>query len=372
MHYSAKMQTNDIRWMRRALLLARRGEGLTRPNPPVGAVLVARGRKIGEGFHRIAGGPHAEVVALLDAGGKARGATLYVTLEPCSTWGRTPPCADAILAAGIRRVVVGATDPNPKHAGRGLALLRRKGLEVTVGVCRADAEKLIAPFAKHQRTGRPQVTLKLAQTLDGRIADAKGSSRWITSPASRAVVQELRRRADAIMVGGATVRADDPSLLPHPAGGRCPLRVVVTASGDLPARCQVLNDAHAGCTVVATTAAGARRLARVKTAAQIWKLPARGGKLVLSALLKKLGEIGCLHLLCEGGGQLAAELLRAGLVDDLQIFMAPKILGGDAKPSIASAGWLLKNAPAMAIIAVKRVGMDILIHAKPQSRQASK
>lgn len=358
------MKVNDERWMQRALTLARRGEGLTRPNPPVGAVLVAHGKKIGEGFHRIAGGPHAEVVALLAAGKKARGATLYVTLEPCSTWGRTPPCTDAILAAGVARVVVGAADPNPKHAGQGLALLRKRGMAVTVSVCCAEAEELIAPFAKVQRIGLPFVTLKLAQTLDGRIADATGASRWITSPASREYVQALRRRMDAIMVGAETVRADNPSLLPRHDKGRCPARVVVTASGHLPPRCRLLTDDHAGCTIIATTAAGARRLARVKTAAKIWALPARGGKLDLIALLKQMGG---LHVLCEGGGRLAGELLRAGLVDEMQVFIAPKLLGGDALAAICG-GWPLQHAPTLDITEIKQIGSDFLVRVKPRMK----
>jgi diaminohydroxyphosphoribosylaminopyrimidine deaminase/5-amino-6-(5-phosphoribosylamino)uracil reductase len=353
-------KVTDEGWMRRALVLARRGEGLTKPNPPVGAVLVKRGKKIGEGFHRIAGGPHAEVVALLNAGKAARGATLYVTLEPCSTWGRTPPCTDALLTAGIARVVVGATDPSPKHAGRGLALLRRKGVVVVAGVCRAEAEELIAPFAKHQLTGRPYVTLKLGQTLDGRIADARGISRWITSPAARERVQALRRRADVIMVGGETVRADNPSLLPRPSEGRCPLRLVVTASGKLPPRSQVLRDAFAACTLLATTPTGARRLKKITTAASLWAPPAHDGQVDLAALLQKLGGRGCLHVLCEGGGQLAAELLRAGLVDELQLFIAPKMLGGDAWPAIAG-GWLLNCAPNFEIRNMERLGPDVLI-----------
>ena len=360
----------DEQWLRRALALARRGEGLTRPNPPVGAVIVAGGKKAGEGWHRMAGGPHAEIVALLAAGGRARGATLYVTLEPCSTWGRTPPCTDAILAAGLARVVVGATDPNPRHAGRGITLLRQKGVLVTTDICRAAAEALIEPFAMHQRTGRPYVTLKLAQTLDGRIADARGSSRWITSPESRAQVQALRRRVDAIMVGAATVRADNPRLLPRPDAGRCPWRVVVTASGELPPRCHVLTDEQAERTILATTAAGARRLARVKTAARIWIFSARGKKLDLVELAERLGAAGCLHVLCEGGGRLAAELLRAKLVDEFHIFIAPRMLGGDAKPAIASAGWLLKNAPALSIQEIKRMGPDLLLRAKPRTREA--
>ena len=359
---------NDERWMRRALALARRGEGLTRPNPPVGAVIVAGGRKAGEGFHRIAGGPHAEVIALLEAGRRARGATLYVTLEPCSTWGRTPPCTDAILEAGIRRVVAAVRDPNPKHAGRGLRLLQRRGVRVDTGVGAAEAGELLKPFRQRILTGRPWVTLKLGMTLDGRIADRRGASRWITSPAARAAVQALRRRADAILVGGATVRADNPCLLPRPDEGRCPLRVVVTASGALPPRSRVLRDAHAGCTVVATTPAGARRLARAKTAAQPWTFPARGGKVNLHALLQKLAACGCLHVLCEGGGRLAADLLHAGLVDDLQLFIAPRLLGGDATPAVAAGGWLLKQAPRLDILAVTRIGPDLLLQARPHCK----
>lgn len=354
------MKVNDEYWMRRALTLARRGEGLTRPNPPVGAVLVARGKKISEGFHRFAGGPHAEIIALLAAGKRARGATLYVTLEPCSTWGRTPPCTDAIREAGVTRVVVGAADPNPKHAGEGLTLLREKGVAVEVGVCRAEAEKLIAPFAKLQRTGLPFVTLKLAQTLDGRIADVQGASRWITAPPARKYVHALRRRMDAIMVGGATIRCDNPSLLPRPSAGRCPLRVVVTARGDLPARCRVLTDDHAGCTIIATSAAGARRLAGVKTAAKILVLPAHGGKVELGALLKKLGS---LHVLCEGGGRLAGALLRAGLVDELQIFVAPHLLGSQAVPAVAG-GWQLHDMPRLDVLGMKQIGPDLLMRAK--------
>ncbi|MCX6998056.1 MAG: bifunctional diaminohydroxyphosphoribosylaminopyrimidine deaminase/5-amino-6-(5-phosphoribosylamino)uracil reductase RibD [Kiritimatiellaeota bacterium] len=303
------LRPNDERWMRRALALARRGEGLTRPNPPVGAVVVAGDRRVGEGFHRIAGGPHAEVIALLQAGKRARGATLYVTLEPCSTWGRTPPCTNAILTAGIRRVVVAARDPNPKHAGRGLRMLRQRGVQVDVGVCAAEGRDLIAPFHTLMLTGRPFVTLKLGMTLDGRIADRAGASRWITSPAARSAVQALRRRVDAILVGGATIRTDNPSLRPRPDAGRCPLRVVVTASGKLPPRCQVLRDAYADCTVVATTPAGARRLARAKTAAHIWTFPARGGEIALRALLQRRQASGGLAARAVGGR--AADVRRA-------------------------------------------------------------
>ena len=232
----------DERWMRRALALARRGEGCTRPNPPVGAVVVVRNRLVGQGYHQIAGGPHAEVHALRKAGRHSAGATLYVTLEPCSTQGRTPPCTDAIIAAGVRRVVVAVRDPNPRHAGRGLIVLRRKGIEIHEGVVADQATELLRPFAKWIQHKTPYVTLKLAMTLDGRIADAQGRSQWITGPAMRGAVHALRRRVDAILVGRETAAIDDPNLLPRPARGRQPFRVVVDSRGRLPPNLRMLHD----------------------------------------------------------------------------------------------------------------------------------
>jgi len=246
----------DAAFMRRALELARRGEGLTRPNPPVGAVIVRDGEVVGEGWHRKAGGPHAEVWALRGAGEKARGATLYVTLEPCTTTGRTPPCADAVIRAGVARVVVGTADPNPKHAGRAFPVLRAAGIEAECGVEEAAAKELLAPFAATMTLGRPHFTLKLGLTLDGFLADAEGRAKWITGEASREKVQELRRAADAVMVGAGTLRADDPSLWPRPDGGREPWRVVVGGAGGLPAGAKLFTDAHRGRTVVALRGRG--------------------------------------------------------------------------------------------------------------------
>ena len=351
--------SDDVRWMQRALELARRGEGLTRPNPPVGAVIVKGGRSVGEGWHRAAGGPHAEVHALRAAGRRAQGATLYVTLEPCSTWGRTPPCTEAVCATGLRRVVVGMPDPNPAHAGRGLRILADCGLRVTTGVCAVEARALIEPFAMRMLHHRPFVTLKLAATLDGRIADADGASRWITSPAARSLVQDWRRAADAILVGAETVRADDPQLTPRPARGRRPLRVVVCGSGRLPARARVLTDERAGDTLVYVSAAAPRR--RLGGAEVV---RCRGRRLAMAELLADLARRGVLRVLCEGGGRLAAELVSAGLVDELQWFVAPKLLGGEARPAIAGAGWPLASAPAWTIVSVRPVGPDVLVTAR--------
>lgn len=361
--------SEHVKWMRRALDLARRGEGLTRPNPPVGAILVRHGRVVGQGYHRRAGGPHAEIVALRRAGRRARGGTLYVTLEPCSTWGRTPPCADAIAASGVCTVVVSMTDPNPVHAGRGFRVLRSRGLEVVTGVCRSEGAALVAPFAKWITTGRPYVTLKIAMSLDGKIADASGRSRWISGRAARTCVQGLRRRVDGILVGAGTVRLDDPSLLPRPAGGRKPWRIVVSRRGDLPAAARVLRDGMQSQTLVAMARsvpkATEARLRRIGV--DVLRLPAVRSGVSLRHLLRALGKRGLLHVLCEGGAEIAASLLAAGLVDELVFFLAPAILGGaDAKGAVGGAGWRLGAHPQMEFTAMAPVGSDILVRARPR------
>lgn len=330
----------DERYMARALELARLGEGLTRPNPPVGAVLVRADQVLAEGWHERAGGPHAEAACLRqlrpEAGALAT-ATLYVTLEPCSTYGRTPPCTALILQYGVGRVVVAVEDLNPKHAGRGLDVLRRAGVEVVCGPGAAAAKALVAPFEKRITTGLPYVTLKLATTLDGRIADRSGDSKWITGPAARERVQALRRRVDAIMVGAATVRTDDPSLLPRPAAGREPWRVVL--GEDVPGTAKVLTDSAAGRTLI------------------------RSGSLEL--ILRELAERqDVMHLLCEGGGNLAAELVDAGLVDEFVFFVAPKLMGSDGVPCFAATRSSMAGMRGLRIISVEQVGDDLMIIAK--------
>lgn len=324
--------------MRRAIELAKRGEGLTRPNPPVGAVLVLDGKIVAEGWHKKAGCDHAER-ACLNAWGRGQGAgslksaTLYVTLEPCSTHGRTPPCTELILEHGIGRVVVSVLDLNPKHAGRGLELLRAAGVEVVSGVCEEGGQKLIAPFQKFITTAMPFVTLKLASTLDGRIADFAGDSKWITGEASRERVQAMRRRADAILVGAGTIRADNPSLLPRPAEGRKPWRVVV--GQNIPPNSNVLMDDAAEQTLVWDGA--------------------------LCDLLKKLASMDVMHVLCEGGGQLAASLIDQGLVDEFAFFVAPKLLGADGCPNYAATGRRMAEIEQLAFQSVELLGDDVLM-----------
>ena len=359
----------DEYWMRQAVALARRGVGHTRPNPPVGAVVV-RGNKtsVGRGFHRKAGQAHAEIAAMDEAGTRSKGATLYVTLEPCSTWGRTGPCTEAVIRSGVARVVIGIRDPNPKHRGRGVKALLRAGVAVTENVCADAAGALIQPFAKWIATGLPFLTLKLGMSMDGRIGDRSGRSRWITGAAARRRVHELRRGADAILVGRATVERDNPSLRPKGAGPIDSYRVVVDSDGTLSTRRRILSDGHADRTIVATTrrCPDAKRRAFAARSAQVWVLPASRGGISMRALFERLGREGLLHVVCEGGGALAASLIGLGLVDEYLFYVAPLILGGgQTVPSVGGAGWPLPSAPRVRFTGCTRCGRDILLRAVP-------
>ena len=358
--------------MARALALAWRGAGRTNPNPPVGAVVVRQGTIIGAGYHRRAGGPHAEVMALRQAGRLASGATLCVTLEPCCHLNkRTPPCVPLIIASGIKRVVAAIRDPNPHVRGRGLAALRRAGLQVNVGVGAEEAERLIEPYRRLITTGRPLVTLKVAATLDGKIATAKGESRWITSPAAQKMVHLLRARSDAILVGIGTVLVDDPSLTVRTGSsrGRVPLRVVLDPSLRIPMTAKVLTDGRAP-TLIVTTSSGSstKRAAVEKTGAHVVVLPARHGRILWRGLLKELGRREIASLLIEGGAEVNASALREGVVDRLLFFLAPKILGG--RDAIDAVGGVspknLSEALPLKVTSVTQVGHDILVEGRPR------
>ena len=353
--------------MHQALALARRAEGLTRPNPPVGALIVKKGEKIGQGWHKKAGGPHAEVLALRQAGDAARGATLYVTLEPCSTTGRTPPCTDAVIQAGITRVVVALQDPNPRHAGRGLRLLKTAGLRVEVGACAKEAHELLAPFSCHILKKRPFFTLKLGLSLDGRIADASHSSRWITGSHAREVVQAMRRASDAILVGAGTVRHDNPSLWPRPDKQRNPWRVVVAGTASLPTQSQLFTDAHASRTLVAAPRGWAPVCARKlrKLGVTVLELPPRR---VLPALASELEKLGILRVFCEGGGGLAGNLLKTGMVDELCVFISPMLIGGPIGAT-GSTAWRLPQAPRFSVEESRWVGKDLFLRMTPQGEE---
>lgn len=344
----------DEKYMMRAIELAKQGEGLTRPNPPVGAVLVKNGEIIAEGWHEKAGGDHAERACLKSIDGPLKSSVLYVTLEPCSTRGKTPPCTDLILEKGIGRVVVAATDFNPAHAGRGFQILEEAGVQVESGVCQEAGRELIAPFQKFITTGMPYVTLKLASTLDGRIADRSGDSKWITGPEARERVQQMRRRSDAVMVGAATVRADDPSLLPRPAEGRKPFRVVV--GSNIPENSKIVCDESASQTLVFELE-GRMPCDRAQGTASLHVDS-------LTDMLKLLSEEhDVMHVFCEGGGKLAEGLIEADLVDEFAFFIAPKLMGADGLPNFAKTGGLIGDVTDLVFQSVEQVGNDILIKA---------
>lgn len=358
--------------MRIALELARRAEGRTRPNPAVGAVIVRDGCVVGEGCHPEAGQPHAEIFALRQAGERARGADLYVTLEPCSHQGKTGPCADAVVAAGIGRVFVGTRDPNPQVAGRGIECLRQAGIEVRVGILEPDCRRLIAPFAKHVTTGRPYVILKSAITLDGKIATSTGDSQWISNAASREHVHRLRDRVDAVMVGIGTVLGDDPRLTTRlPEGGRDACRVVVDSRLRIPEDAALLAPDSAAATIVATTeAAPAAKVARLRSrGVQVLQVAEKGGHLDLAELMRLLGGSGIQSVLLEGGSGLNAAVLEAALVDRVMVFVAPMLIGGEGGKGIFAGHGVERLADAVCLtdIRVSRFGDDTLIEGEVET-----
>lgn len=372
------MSADGAKWMERALSLAALGRYTTHPNPRVGAVLVRDGAVVGEGFHARAGEPHAEVRALRAAGERARGADMYVSLEPCDHQGRTGPCTQAIIRAGVRRVFVAAIDPNPRVAGRGVARLRAAGIEVTTGVLGDRAHALNRSFERWVTTGQPWVTLKLATSLDGRIAARTGASRWITGEEARAEVHVSRAEHDAVMVGIGTAIADDPRLSVRGVAGlapglppRQPARVVVDSRGRLDLGARVLEGAHEGARViVATAGAPADRATQLRAAgAEVLALPRSDDRVDLRALMGALGEREITSVLVEGGGTLAAALVQADLVDELQIFCAPLLLGGDGLGALGSLGVdHPSEAPRFAIDSVTSLGGDLRIIAHPTVR----
>ena len=355
--------------MTRALQLAARGVGDTSPNPAVGAVIVRGGRVVGAGYHRRAGLPHAEVEALRQAGARAKGATLYVTLEPCAHVGRTPPCCDAILRSGLRRVVAAMADPNPIVNGRGFARLRRAGVTVITGVLQPEAQRVNAPFTTSITKRRPWVLAKIAQSLDGKIATTAGTSRWISSKASRRLVHRLRREADVVMVGVNTVLADDPLLTPREAGrpprpGR-PIRVIVDSRLRMPLSSRCLTQTRRAPTVIATTSASAsKRQALERRGAVVLRLPSRRGRVPLARLLQALAaRYEATSVLLEGGGELLAGALEERVVDRLMVITAPIIIGGRrTSSSVGGAGIRdLAKAAALSDMQITRASRDVIV-----------
>ena len=359
--------TNE--YMNRALELAHLSQGETSPNPPVGAVVVRDGRIVGEGRTRPAGQSHAEVVALRQASELARGATLYVTLEPCSHYGRTPPCANAVIAAGIAEVHASIQDPNPQVAGRGLETLRQAGISVSVGLGSERAEELAAPHAKLVTTGTPLVTLKFAMSLDGKIATRTGDSKWITSEEARRRVHELRARSDAIMAGIGTVIADDPMLTARDEDGAPlasqPLRVIVDSRARISPEAALLR--QPGHTLIAVARASREDRARLESdRVSLFAAPDPNGRVDLPALMAELGRRRVTSLFVEGGGTLAGSLLDAGLVDRIIAFIAPVIIGGEDAPSPIRGKGAQKMADALRLnpTQITHFGPDLAITAK--------
>jgi diaminohydroxyphosphoribosylaminopyrimidine deaminase/5-amino-6-(5-phosphoribosylamino)uracil reductase len=353
-------------YMRSALALARKGEGRTSPNPPVGALVVRDGKILGKGFHPRAGEPHGEIFALRQAGAQARGADLYVTLEPCSHHGRTGPCVEAVIAAGIAQVYIGVQDPNPRVAGRGIERLRAAGIAVTSGILETDCRRLIAPFAKHVTTGLPYVTLKTAVTLDGFTATTTGDSQWITGERSRQYVHRLRDRVDAIMAGIGTVLRDDPRLTTRlPRGGRDPLRVVLDSRLRLPGQASVVTVDSSAPTLVATTDLAPPEKVRdlSRQGVEVLQLPRVGERVDLAALLAELGERDVQSVLLEGGATLNRDALRLAFVDRLMVFVAPVLLGGNDGKGIFAGPGVARLAEAFRLrdVRVRRFGVDTLI-----------
>lgn len=320
----------EVRFMRRALELARRGEGWVEPNPMVGAVVVRDGVVVGEGWHERFGGPHAEVLALAQAGPLARGATLYVTLEPCCHWGKTPPCTEAILTAGISRVVAAMLDPFPEVSGRGLENLRQAGLSVEVGLLQAEAQELNAPYLKRVTRGRPWVIAKWAMSLDGKMATATGESKWISSEESRQLARQWRGQVDAVVVGIGTVLRDDPHLGAPPGSPRTPCRVVLDTHLRIPLESQLVKTAGQSPVLIFHGPEASSRVREQLTQAgcACCAVPSVQHRLDLLAVLSELGRRNMTNVLVEGGGEVLGSFFDLGEVDELRVFIAPVLIGG--------------------------------------------
>jgi diaminohydroxyphosphoribosylaminopyrimidine deaminase/5-amino-6-(5-phosphoribosylamino)uracil reductase len=334
--------------MRLAIKLAVKAEGMTSPNPLVGAVIVKNGRVVGAGYHKRCGSAHAEVNAIKEAGSRARGATLYVTLEPCDHFGRTPPCTGAIVRSGIKSVVIGMTDPNPVNNGSGIRRLRKAGIKVTRGLLQKEVEAINRPYISSITKKLPYVTLKVAQSLDGKIATRTGDSKWISGEDSRRYVHRLRSRSGAVMVGAGTVFEDDPILLSKSSGAGQPVRIIVDGVRKIPRARKIFKDSGKYPVILASS------------------LLAHKGRADLKKLLTSVNGMGINDVLVEGGGELASGLLEEGLVDRLLVFIAPKVIGGrDAITAVEGLGVArVADAAEFKITGVKTFSKDILIEAQ--------
>jgi len=358
----------DSKFFSLSLELAQQGQGAVEPNPLVGCVIVRDGEIVGQGYHQRFGGPHAEVEALREAGKAASGGDVYVTLEPCCHHGKTGPCTEALIEAGVARVMVGCEDPNPQVTGQGLAALRVAGIEVEVevGVNCEEATRLIAPFAKLITTGRPWVIAKWAMTLDGKIATHTGSSQWISGEASRAVVHELRGRVDAILVGSGTARADDPRLTARPPGPRTATRIILDSRATLSLESKLMKSVNEAPLLVAcTTSASQENRQRLENhGAELLTLPGDNRKEQMTSLLDELGRRQVTNLLVEGGSKVFGTLFDLGAIDEVHAFVAPKLIGGKLAPSPIAGAGLAEMSAALELesMHVEMLDHDLHIH----------
>lgn len=356
---------SDEIFMKKALELAARGRGRTSPNPAVGAVIVKGNRIIAADYHRKAGTPHAEALALRKAGARAKGATLYVNLEPCCHVNkRTPPCTRTIINSGLKRVVVAMVDPNPEVSGRGIKGLRKAGIQVEVGLLEAEARRLNEEFSKFIKKREPFVILKIAQSLDGKIATSSGESRWITGIEARRYVHRLRNEVDAVLVGIGTVMKDNPSLDCRIRGGRNPYRIIVDSSLEIPPNARVLKHDDHKTIIATTTSADEKKKGLLRSqGVRVLEIRDKAGMIDMKHLMKELGRIGIMSVMIEGGSSISASALSSRIVDKVMFFVAPKIIGGtDAIPSVGgSSPTLLRHAFKIKNFQSRTVGRDILI-----------
>lgn len=367
------MISTDLKHMKRALNLARKGVGKTYPNPAVGCVIVKNGKIVGEGWHKLAGGHHAEIHALLMAGEAARHADVYVTLEPCSHTGKTPPCCEALIQAGVERVVAGMSDPNPLVSGSGLKALEMAGILTACGVLEDECRAINRPYIKHMTTGLPFVTFKCAMTLDGNIATVTGESQWISCEESRILVHKMRAASNAIMVGVDTIITDNPRLTVRHVKGRDPLRIIVDTLLRTPESISVLENGAANNTIIATTESDPKaHLRYTDQGATIIVCEKLDGRVSMADLLERLGAMGIQSILLEGGSRLAGNMVKHGQIDEFVIFIAPKILGSDGFAPFAMMGITsMENAIKLDFGQVSHSGRDIVIHAYPETTKCS-
>jgi diaminohydroxyphosphoribosylaminopyrimidine deaminase/5-amino-6-(5-phosphoribosylamino)uracil reductase len=354
----------DDQWMKRVLRLAEKGRGRTSPNPMVGAILVKEDKVVGKGFHAKAGEAHAEIIALQRAREDARGAVLYVNLEPCTHYGKTPPCAPRVIETGVRRVVIGMEDPNPLVRGKGIETLKRAGLDVRVGILERECRRLNEAFCKYILEKEPFVILKVAATLDGKIATRDGDSKWISGEASRRFVHQLRDQVDGVLVGIGTILKDDPLLTTRIKRGRDPYRIVLDSRLEIPEKARVIGEFPEKVIIVVTELVPEDQIERLgKRGVRILTVDSKEGKIDLKSCLSRLAEIGIMSLLVEGGTQVNGSFLDEGLIDKLLLFLSPKLIGDHRAPGIFGGRGVssLQEAIPLKEMKAKRIGEDILL-----------